>query len=332
MRPTKKDFEAANNFLSKVSLIHKTKQAYISDLHNMGDDFMLLRFGKVFGRNALPTTARTNTQFIYLVHLFIQSIIRTMIMIQTTDDNNEEISLAKIIMEDAFLQEINSSIIKFDDDLFSPKLNVDQWTWLLEKWQDALRTFPIMLTQVGAFTRLLRTTIGIGITRIFSFAETITINNEMLPSAFMNEQLFHALQTGFYFGVAYAIVDSIQDEIQDIDKIPSHHLTVLKLEKDDQGRLLTPTEAIDKWLLTMEDMLSGKEFNREEIPKTPLTPLLLETFDSLILLTQSINVTCSAFNELALLLRSQRMDKKTMANCYTDEELFLGNILLLMQN
>ncbi|CAF4746489.1 unnamed protein product, partial [Rotaria sp. Silwood2] len=132
---------------------------------------------------------------------------------------------------------------------FSPKSNVDQWTWLLEKWRDSLRTFPIILTEVGAFTRLLRTTIGMGIARLFSFAETIVTNNQILDLAVMNEQLFHALQTGFYFGVAYAIVDCIQDEIQNPDIISSQHLAALKIETNENGRLLTPIEALDKWIL-----------------------------------------------------------------------------------
>ncbi|CAF4821358.1 unnamed protein product [Rotaria sp. Silwood2] len=300
----------------------------------MGDDFMLLRFGKVFGENALPTTARSNKQFIYLVHLFIKSVLYLTIMMRTTPDTNERIpSVIKAAIGNVFSPEVNSSLIKLDnDDLFSPKSNVDQWTWLLEKWRDSLRTFPIILTEVGAFTRLLRTTIGMGIARLFSFAETIVTNNQILDLAVMNEQLFHALQTGFYFGVAYAIVDCIQDEIQNPDIISSQHLAALKIETNENGRLLTPIEALDKWILIMEEILSGGEFNRKEIPKTPLTPLLLETFDSLITLTKSINATCSAFNELALLLRSQRMDKKTMGNFYTDEELFLGNIFFLIEN
>ncbi|CAF3017993.1 unnamed protein product [Rotaria sp. Silwood2] len=327
-RPATEDFEGATNFLTKASMFHKTKQAYESDLHNMGDDFMLLRFGKVFGENALPTTARSNKQFIYLVHLFIKSVLYLTIMMRTTPDTNERIpSVIKAAIGNVFSPEVNSSLIKLDnDDLFSPKSNVDQWTWLLEKWRDSLRTFPIILTEVGAFTRLLRTTIGMGIARLFSFAETIVTNNQILDLAVMNEQLFHALQTGFYFGVAYAIVDCIQDEIQNPDIISSQHLAALKIETNENSRLLTPIEALDKWILIMEEILSGGEFNRKEIPKTPLTPLLLETFDSLITLTKSINATCSAFNELALLLRSQRMDKKTMGNFYTDEELFLGNI------
>ena len=41
----------------------------------------------------------------------------------------------------------------------------------------------------------------------------------------------------------------------------------------------------------MERILSGKEFNRTELPKTPLASLLLlETFDSLITLITSANV------------------------------------------
>jgi len=329
VRPTNEDLESATSFLAKISVLHKGKQAYESGLRNMGDDFMLLRFGKIFGPNALPTTERSNNQFIYLVHLFIKSISQLMSMMRTMPSGKEEIiSTIKNVISNLFSTETNKLIIKLNDEnLFSPKLNIDQWTWLLEKWHDALRTFPIMLTNVGAFSRLLRTTIGIGIARIFNFAETIVNDNQVLDLTFMNEQLFHALQMGFYFGIAYAVVDCVQDEIRNIDKIPSHHLAALYMDKDKNDRLLTPAETIDKWLLIMEELLCGGEYNRKDLPKTPLTPLLLETFDSLVTLTKSINVTCSAFNELALLLRSQRVDKKVPEEFYNDEELFLGKIL-----
>ncbi|CAF5189237.1 unnamed protein product, partial [Rotaria magnacalcarata] len=132
---------------------------------------------------------------------------------------------------------------------------------------------------------------------------------------------------GFYFGVTYAVVDCVQDEIQNIDKISMQHLEVLQLINNVNERLLTPNELLDKWILKMEDILSGEEFNRKEVPKTPLTPLLLESFDGLIALTKTINVTTSAFNELALLLRSQRMDKKEPEIFYNDEELYLGSVL-----
>ncbi|CAF3956765.1 unnamed protein product [Rotaria sordida] len=327
--PRSEDFRNATNFLDKISMFHKTKEAYESNLHNMSDDFMLLRFGKVFGPNALPTTARSNAQFMYLVHLFIKSILHLIIMMRAKSDNNEEIpSIIKLVFGDVFSTEINSSIIKLNnDDLFSPKLNIDQWTWLLEKWHDALRTFPILLTEVGAFGRLLRTTIGIGIARLFNFAETIIDNNQMLDLAFMNEQLFQALQMGFYFGIAYGIVDCLQDEIQNSKKNPAQHLELFKTETNENENLTKPVEILDKWTLIMEELLRGGEFNRNEIPKTPWTQLLIETFDSLVTLTKTIGATSTAFNELALLLRSQRLDKKTMENFYNDEELFLGAML-----
>jgi len=330
--PTNEDLENATNFLSKISVLYKSKQAYESGLHNMGDDFMLLRFGKIFGPNALPTTERSNNQFVYLVHLFIKSISQLMMMMRTTIDDPEEISSTiTTVISHLFSTETNSLIIKINDEhLFSPKLNIDQWTWLLEKWRDALRTFPMIITNAGGFSRLVRTTIGIGIARIFNFAETMINNNQLLDLTFMNEQLFHAFQMGFYFGIAYAIVDCIQDEIRNLNQIPSHHLAALNMEKNSNNKLLTPVEIIDKWLLIMEQLLSGGEYNRKELPKTPLTPLLLETYDSLVTLTKSINVTCLAFNELALLLRSQRVDKKTSEEFYNDEELFLGNIKFLI--
>ncbi|CAF3978357.1 unnamed protein product, partial [Rotaria sordida] len=327
--PRSEDFRNATNFLTKISILHKIKQAYESDIHNAADEFMISRFAKAYGSNALPTTTRLNKQFIYLIHIFIKSILQLIMMIQTTSDNNEELqSIIKIIIGNLSSTKLNSSIIKLNnDDLFSPKLNIDQWTWLLEKWHDAVRTFPIILTKVGAFGRLLRTTIGIGISRLFSFAETIIDNNQMLDLAFMNEQLFYALQIGFYFGIAYGIVDCLQDEIQNSDRIPSQHLELFKTETNENENLSKPVEILDRWTLIMEELLRGGEFNRNEIPKTPLTPLLLETFDSLIALTKSINVTRAVFNDLALLLRSQRMDKKVMENFYNDEELYLGAML-----
>ncbi|CAF4754234.1 unnamed protein product, partial [Rotaria sp. Silwood2] len=167
------------------------------------------------------------------------------------------------------------------------------------KWRDALRTFPIILTEVGAFARLLRTTFGVSIARLFNFAERIVCNNQILDSVVMNEQLFHALQMGFYFGVAYAIVDSALDEINNLDEISSQQLAVLKIEKNENETLLTPVEILDKWLLIIEELLTGREFNRKEIPKIPLTSLLLETIDSLITLTKSINVTRAVFKDLA---------------------------------
>jgi hypothetical protein len=325
-RPKSEEFENATSFLAKISVLHKAKQAYECGLHNMGDDFMLLRFGKIFGPSALPKTASSNNQFIYLVHIFIKSVSNLIVLMRTTPDNpGEYSSTITSVLSNLFSTEQNSSIMKLnDEDLFSPKLNIDQWTWLLEKWRDALRTFPIFLTEVGAFARLLRTTIGIGIARLFNFAETIINNNQLLDLTFMNEQLFHAFQMGFYFGIAYAIVDSAQDEIRNTEKIPAHHLATLNKQLNSNGRLLTPIEILDKWTLVMEKLLSGEEFNRKEIPKTPITSLLLETFDSLVTLTKSINATCVTFNELALLLRSQRLDKKTSEEFYDDEELFLG--------
>lgn len=327
--PTKDDFKKATNFLNKVSLLQRIKQCYESNLQNMGDDFMLLRFGRIFGPDALPTTAQCNNQFKYLVHLFLKSMVDLLMMLQTTGNDQQNIgSFVKILNSNLFSAEIYSNIIKLnEDDFFSPKLNIDQWTWLLEKWRDTLRTFPMMLTEIGAYTRLLRTTIGIGIARLFSLTETIVVNGQALDSTFINEQLFHALQTGFYFGVAYAVVDSIQDEIRNIDESRLQHIKALIIEIRENNRLLTSVELLDQWTLKMEELLSGQEFDRKDLPNTPLTPLLLETFDSLITLTKGINATTSSFNELALLLRSQRLDKKAPENFYDDEDLYLGKSL-----
>ena len=103
-----------------------------------------------------------------------------------------------------------------------------------------------------------------------------------------------------------------------------HHLTAINIGNNPNETMKTPVEIVDKWFLVMEQLLCGEEVNRKELPKTPVTPLLLETFDSLITLTKTIDSTCVVFNEIALLLRSQRVDKKTTTTFCNDEELFLG--------
>jgi hypothetical protein len=140
----------------------------------------------------------------------------------------------------------------------------------------------------------------------------------------MNEELFCALQTGFYFGVAYAVVDCLQDEIHNLDRIPFHHFLNFG---NDENQSLTSTETVDKWLQIMEELLSGKDFDRNELPKTPFTSMLIESFDSLLVLTESTNTTSGSFNELALLLRSQRIDEKVIDQQYDDEQLYLGQLL-----
>lgn len=323
--PTADDFDESRSFLSKVSGIFKIREAYRSGLRNMGDDFMILRFGKQFGPNALPNTARSNNQFIYLVHLFLQSMSNLSMMMRTTmQDYSEVFSFIAVIIGSLSPAQTIKSIIQLEnEDLFSPQQNIDQWTWLLEKWQDALRTLPIVFTEVGAFGRLIRTTIGVAIARMFALAETMVVREQALPLDYLNEQIFYALQLGFYFGVAYAFVDSVQDEIQTIEKNPNHYLfSLFERYKDEQSK--SATEIVDQWLSIMEGVLCGKPLDRKSIPKLPLTPLILETYDNMIILTRKMDNESAVFNELALLLRSQRMDKKVPDQCYSDEELYLG--------
>ncbi|CAF3802289.1 unnamed protein product [Rotaria sordida] len=205
------------------------------------------------------------------------------------------------------------------------KTNIDQWTWLLEQWRDMLRTMPMICTQAGAFSRLVRTTIGIGLMYLGKSAETM-VTTGCLPmnTELINEQLFNALQIGFYFGVAYAVVDCLQDEIHNLDNIPLHHFLIFD---NDTNHILTPVETIDKWLYIMEQFLSGTNFDRSQLPKTPFTSMLIESFDNLLILTKSNNIMYESFNELALLLRSQRIDKKEIDQYYDDEQLYLGSVL-----
>ncbi|CAF3455107.1 unnamed protein product [Rotaria sp. Silwood1] len=183
--------------------------------------------------------------------------------------------------------------------ILSPTIYIDEWTWLLEKWKIALETLPISLTNQGAFGRLVRTTIGVGISRLFSF----TINNEQDE---LDKKVFQALQMGFYYGIAYALVDGLQDN------------------QNHQQKQFD----VDKWLEKAEHILCGDQLNTSSLPQLPITPLLLETFHSLVQLTSINSITEQTFTDLALLLRSQRLDKKDLEySNYTDIDLFLGPLL-----
>ncbi|CAF2749952.1 unnamed protein product [Rotaria sp. Silwood2] len=183
--------------------------------------------------------------------------------------------------------------------ILSPTIYIDEWTWILEKWKTALETLPISLTNQGAFSRLVRTTIGVGVSRLFSF----TINNEQDE---LDEKVFQALQMGFYYGIAYALVDGLQDN----QNHQQEHFDV------------------DKWLEKAEHILCGAQLNTSSLPQLPITPLLIETFHSLVQLTSISSITEQTFTDLALLLRSQRVDKKDLENSnYNDIDLFLGPLL-----
>ena len=311
--------EKDQRFSSKLLQFLKMKDGYSSGLKNMADDFMLLRFGKVFGVNATADTPIIKRQFIYLVHLFIQSFGQLIFLMKTQKNERRHLSIINTFN----LSNLSPSIFRVKgNSIFSPKFNVDRWTWLLRKWREVLRTFPIFLTKAGAFTRLLRTTVGIGIARLYHIAEIVVKRNRMLDDlSTIDDELFHALQLGFYFGVAYAVVDCSQDEIRNLDQHSFQFVTSICGDDTDSTNIV---ERIDRWLLLMEKALIGEHFEREKLPKTPMTPILLETFDNIILLTQKTNSTAAVLNELALLLRSQRMDKTSFDQCLNDEQLYLG--------
>ncbi|CAF1295553.1 unnamed protein product [Rotaria sordida] len=159
-------------------------------------------------------------------------------------------------------------------------------------------------------------------------------NQRKKCSHLYNHRIHYHRKSTQDFSNAHINISNDSERIQSSKNLTEQEIQqqLFKTETNENENLSKPVEILDRWTLIMEELLRGGEFNRNEIPKTPLTPLLLETFDSLIALTKSINVTRAVFNDLALLLRSQRMDKKVMENFYNDEELYLGNILFLMKH
>ena len=325
--PCREDLQGRNALLRRLTLFHRTKETYKSLLQSTGDDFMLLRFGRRFTRHSFADTHRLNKQFISLLHSFLQSILLLFTSLKTHEHDPISSLIPKInsLFSLGDEDDDDPSRIKLAGDLFSPHTNVDQWTWLLEQWRDALRTMPMFLTEAGAFSRLVRTTIGIGLIHLGKCAESM-LNEHDSPVNVqtMNEQLFAALQTGFYFGIVYAMVDCAQDEIHQLDRMDVQHFLSLD---DKQDHPLTCEQAVDKYLDLMERLLTGEQVDRTHIPTSPFTSMLVEAFDSLRVLTRANNVHEPCFHELALLLRAQRMDKKELSKSYDDAELYLGSIL-----
>lgn len=137
-----------------------------------------------------------------------------------------------------------------------------------------------------------------------------------------NKDLFQSLQIGFYFGIAYAFVDSVQDEINN----PSVDVLKEFFMKSSDER--SSDEAIDRCLQVVEQILSGCSHSPEtSLPDSPFNKMIFDSFEQLFLLTRKSNIAESSFNELSLLLRSQRFDKKQFSEKYNDTDLYIGSIL-----
>ncbi|CAF2828653.1 unnamed protein product [Rotaria sp. Silwood2] len=277
----------SSNMFSKALFMLRSKNAYSMSLKNLADDFMFLRFGRSLGNQNNKKDSVTE-RFTLLIHMFLNTIS---ILIHSVKSDTPEISSSLFSQFDSNLSSEN---------ILSPIIHIDQWTWLVEKWKIALQTFPINLTKHGAFGRLVRTTIGVGVARLYGFAE----NNEHDE---LDKKLFQALQMGFYYGVAYALVDGLQDNQNEQQQ---HHID------------------IDKWLIEMERILCGHKLDRNSLPKLPITSLLLETFHSLMQLTSINSIAEQTFTDLALLLRSQRSDKKNLERSYNNDiDAYIGPLL-----
>ncbi|CAF1134826.1 unnamed protein product [Rotaria sordida] len=275
------------NILPKALFIIQSKNAYSMSLKNLADDFMFLRFGRSLDNQSNKKDSVTE-RFTSLIHMFLNTIS---ILIHSIKSDTSEISLSLFSQFDSDLSSEN---------ILSPIIHIDQWTWLIEKWKTALQTFPINLTKHGVFGRLVRTTIGVGVARLYGFAE----NNEHDE---LDKKFFQALQMGFYYGVAYALVDGLQDN-----------------QSEQQQQHID----IDKWLIEMERILCGHKLDQKSLPQLPITSLLLETFHSLVQLTSINSIAEQTFTDLALLLRSQRSDKKNLERLHNNNtDIYIGPLL-----
>ena len=218
-------------------------------------------------------------------------------------------------------------------DLLCPSTHVDQWTWLFEQWRDVLRTMPLFLTESGSFTRLVRTTIGIGLMHLGQLAEQLADGRSpSLSPETINDELFRSLQVGFYFGISYAVVDSLQDQLSQFDWTNLKdflHFNTPTTSTDTNTTETTPMsskELIDHYLVRVEESLLSKEFREEDFPSTPFSQMLVRSFDNLRLLVDEHgrNPHDVSFFELALLLRAQRFDQRSFDDKFTDEDFFLG--------
>lgn len=240
-------------------------------------------------KNDSDNSLHVRSRFIDYIHMFLNTI-SLLVRLLTTDPSQ---SLLPTSLFCPFHSNLPTKCI------LSPSIYIDEWTWLLAKWKMVLQIFPIEITNQGGFSRLVRTTIGVGISKLFS----CVINNEQDR---LDETFFQALQMGFYYGIAYALVDDLQDH----QSHQQEHINV------------------DDWLKKAERILCGESLDPSSLPQLPITPLFLETFHSLVQLTSMNSITEETFKDLALLLRSQRVDKKDLDNPnYNDIDLLLGPLL-----
>ena len=140
--PTREDFSQLNGFFARLKMFHRAKESYRCVLQNTTDDFLLLRFGRAFGSKS---SSLFHKEYFYLLHGFLKSLLTLFLLLTTTSEDEEMISISISKLNQFIYPDDETSINKISLDLFSPLIHIDQWTWLFEQWRQVLRTMPLFL-------------------------------------------------------------------------------------------------------------------------------------------------------------------------------------------
>ena len=179
---------------------------------------------------------------------------------------------------------------------FKPEDNVDEFTWIEEKIKYACDVIPEPILLEGGLYKVVRIMLAHVIFRL-------NVLDENLEKSEIDQIIFRSLQSGFYFGLTYPLIDDLSDSNKYLD---------------------------DSLRETMESIilggLSGAEIDTEKVPEHPISMAIINIFRDLQKLYPRKD-NSFLWDSLYVLFRAQVEDRKNIDISYSVKEVYIPVIL-----
>ena len=179
---------------------------------------------------------------------------------------------------------------------FQLEKNIDEFTWIEEKIKYASDVIPEPILLDGGLYKVVR----------IMFAHVLfALNNldESLNETQIDKIIFRALQSGYYYGLTYPLIDDLSDSNRYLD---------------------------DSLRETMEDFilkgLSGAPLDLASIPEHPIPQAILHIFKDLQELYPHKDNRL-LWDSLYVLFKAQIVDRKNLHASYEDEDVYIPILL-----
>lgn len=206
----------------------------------------------------------------------------------------------------SFLTEIDANLTKkifsnYGFDLKPPYYfefdnNEEEFNWIAEKIKNVCDILPTKILLEGGLQKIIRVMIAHVIFALNSLDETLTIPE-------IDNVIFQAIQSGFYYGLSYPLIDDISDSPEYLDDFMRGKMEYL-----------------------VSEGLSGSPIERSLIPENDIAHTILSIFDNLQkLYPREKNVFL--WDSFYVLYQAQIKDRKDINKRYNDEDVYIPIII-----